>query len=292
MPVPKRRKMGPGREAHPVLPPSPSAGVAVGQVAPPSLHYVKFALFFPGLTAAENFGSGLYPAQAANAGADEHLIKHNEGGRCGAISNLGAMSFQDGVIAFGESHFLTNANMNASQPGIVTPIFGQDPPIEVAIRWQSTYRLTPALRFKQSSQGPRRTLRSTWVVPALAYSPLVRRNLTELLVANNQHPEDSLDEAFAEPFVFEYAVHPDHPGQFISASPDDWHHLIWLEPSLTLNHLFFPLVDNAGSCWLEIRSDADLRKLKVILDYFEIEHRLVELESSDEEPVDPPAAEA
>ena len=221
----------------------------------------------------------MYPAQQASVGAPERLIKHNEGGRCGAISNLGATSFVDGVITFGNTQFLTNANMNGSQPGIQSPIPGVDPPIPVAIRWQSSYRFSPAVHFLPSTGGLHRTLRSTWIVPALAYSPLVRANLTHELLAAGENPDThQLDEAFTDDmrFVFEYAVDLDRVGQYITASPDDWHHLIWLEPSLALNNLFHPLVDENGDCWLEIRSEADLKKLQAILKYFEVESRLVD----------------
>ena len=254
-----------------------------GQQAPPIFFRSPCSIFFP-TNSAEYFGSPAFPKQSAVANAPENVIRLNAGGHCAAITNLGIDSFPPNTITFDPARmYLTNVNMNECQPGIVSPIPNTYPLIEVAIRWQSTYRLTPAHYFQayRSSKGVGNTLRSTWLVPALSYSPMVRDNLMELLRSAGQHPVDMLHEVPVEPFVFEYAIDHDRPGCYISASPDAWYHLIWLEPTFILNHLFLPPLVDGDDCWLSIPGP-QLPILKTILDYFRVGHALVEIPPVDE----------
>ena len=259
----------------------PSLGSSAGGWHNPSpvLHGVAASFFFP-TDLAEYFGSYLYPRQHANAGAPEHPIEHvSREGRCGAISYLHGGSFPEGTIHFTDEQrrFLTNENMNASQPGVQTLIPGTD--IRVAIRYQSCYHLSVAHFFRESVKPPgNKTLFNTWVIPALPYSPVVRANIYNLLAQAGQNPVDLLDAEIGLQYTFEYMADPDRPGQYVSARPEDWHHLIWLEPTFVLNGNFLmpPLQNEGGDCWLNIPDQQSLDKLLKILDHFGVGHMLVE----------------
>lgn len=249
------------------------------------LHWAPFSLFFPIDHSIQFLGSDLYPAQSTRPNANATRLCYNRGGRCGAINNLTIASLPDVFARNAQGQppdHPTNHCMNESQPFM--PRDPQDPtrvgpiddnatdPIVAVIHFQSSFKLGVAADFKASDSG--RTLRHTFVIPALAYSPYLR----EAVKAQLRGPcVDELADAFTEEFKFKFyyiEMEQPGPGKYCQADPGDFVHILWLEPTLSRNGLMH-IIREENECRLVIETEAAMDKIRRIMAFFKIEMELL-----------------